>query len=168
MILFSPVKKVAYQIKQTRIGQMTNYDKLFLEVYTDGSVSPEDAIAYSAKILKEQLSVFINFDESSADVEKSQQDNRKEVNPILFKSIDELELPVRAGNCLKTVGIGWVGELVQKQESEMLKLKNFGRKSLEDIRVVLDTHGLDFGMKIDNFDALRQEWMQKKDEDDEA
>ena len=165
---FSPVKKVAYRVEQARVGQMTNYDKLFLEVYTDGSVSPEDAIAYSAKILKEQLSVFINFDESSADVEKSQQDNRKEVNPILFKSIDELELPVRAGNCLKTVGIGWVGELVQKQESEMLKLKNFGRKSLEDIRVVLDTHGLDFGMKIDNFDALRQEWMQKKDEDDEA
>lgn len=165
---FSPVKKVAYRVEQARVGQMTNYDKLFLEVYTDGSVSPEDAIAYSAKILKEQLSVFINFDESSADVEKSQQDNRKEVNPILFKSIDDLELPVRAGNCLKTVGIGWVGELVQKQESEMLKLKNFGRKSLEDIRVVLDTHGLDFGMKIDNFDALRQEWMQKKDEDDEA
>ena len=82
--------------------------------------------------------------------------------------LDDLELPVRAGNCLKTVGIGWVEELIQKQESEMLKLKNFGRKSLEDIWVVLDTHGLDFGMKIDNFDALRQEWMQKKDEDDEA
>ncbi len=165
---FSPVKKVAYRVEQARVGQMTNYDKLFLEVYTDGSVSPEDAIAYSAKILKEQLSVFINFDESSADVEKNQQDNRKEINPILFKSIDDLELPVRAGNCLKAVGISWVGELVQKQESEMLKLKNFGRKSLEDIQSVLDTHGLDFGMKIDNFDALRQEWMKKKDEEDEA
>lgn len=165
---FSPVKKVAYRVEPARVGQMTNYDKLVLEVYTDGSVSPEDAIAYSAKILKEQLSVFINFDEDSADVEKQQQDSSKDVNPLLFKSIDDLELPVRAANCLKGEGIAWVGELVQYQESEIMKMKNFGRKSLEDIREVLGNLGLDFGMKIDNFDALRQEWIKKKDEDDEA
>ena len=160
---FSPIRKVAYSVEQARVGQMTNYDKLIMEVWTDGSVSPDDALAYSAKILKEQLTVFINFDESSADIEKSKskpQDN-------LFKNIEDLELPVRASNCLKSAGIHIVGELVQKTEADLLKTKNFGRKSLEDIRRVLESMGLDFGIRVDNFDEMYQDWL-KRNEEDEA
>jgi DNA-directed RNA polymerase subunit alpha len=163
---FSPIRKVAYRVEQARVGQMTNYDKLILEVWTDGSVRPDDAIAYSAKILKEQLSVFINFDEGTADVEQQKSTTRNEVNPNLFKSIEDLELPVRASNCLKSAGIHLVGELVQKTENDMLKTKNFGRKSLEDIRRVLTSLDLDFGMKIDNFDEQYQDWVKRKEEDE--
>lgn len=163
---FSPIRKVAYRVEQARVGQMTNYDKLILEVWSDGSVRPDDAIAYSAKILKEQLSVFINFDEGSADVEQTKSTTRNEVNPNLFKSIEDLELPVRASNCLKSAGIHLVGELVQKTENDMLKTKNFGRKSLEDIRRVLTSLDLDFGMKVDNFDEQYQDWVKRKEEDE--
>lgn len=164
---FAPVRKVAYNIEQARVGQMTNYDKLLLEVWTDGSVSPEDAVAYSAKILKEQLTVFINFDEDSSDEEKSAQPVSHDDNPNLFKNIDELELSVRATNCLKSANIKLVGELVQKTENEMLKTKNFGRKSLEEIRRVLENMGLEFGMHIEGFDEKYAEW-QKRNESDEA
>ena len=139
---FSPVRKVAYTVEQARVGQMTNYDKLILEVWTDGSVLPEDAIAYSAKIIKDQISVFIS-------------DN-------LFKGIDELELSVRATNCLRSANIATVGELVQRPEAEMLKTKNFGKKSLDEIKAVLESMGLDFGMKIDNFEKKYQEWKRKQ------
>lgn len=163
---FSPVKKVAYAIEQARVGQMTNYDRLIMEIWTDGSVTPDDALAYSAKILKDQLTVFINFDEQSSDDEHAQQLANFEDNPNLFKDIDELELSVRATNCLKSANIKYVGELVQKTENDMLKTKNFGRKSLEEIRRVLENMGLGFGMHIDGFEEKLGEWLKRKDSDE--
>jgi len=163
---FSSVQKVAYHVEQARVGQMTNYDKLIMEIWTDGSVTPDDALAYSAKILKDQLNVFINFDETTADIERQNVSATQEINPNLFKSIEDLELPVRASNCLKSAGIHLVGELVQKTENEMLKTKNFGRKSLEDIRRVLESMGLEFGMKNDNFEEKYQEWLKRSEEDE--
>jgi DNA-directed RNA polymerase subunit alpha len=162
---YSPVKKVAYSVEQARVGQMTNYDKLILEVWTDGSVTPEDACAYSAKILKDQLSVFINFDESSSETHE-EEDDSIDLNPNLFKSIDELELSVRATNCLKAANIQLVGELVQRTEQTMLKTKNFGRKSLDEIRRVLDSMTLKFGMSIEDFDKKYQEWLKRKEKNE--
>ena len=122
---FSPVRKVAYSVEQARVGQMTNYDRLILEVWTDGSLTPEDAVAYSAKIIKDQITVFINFDEHvSGDMHLGSHDNG-ELNEHLFKSIDDLELSVRATNCLRSANIATVGELVQRTEADMLKTKNF-------------------------------------------
>jgi len=163
---FSPVKKVAYTVDQARVGQMTNYDKLILDVWTDGSVSPDDAISYSAKILKDQLTVFINFNEEESEAEGSRRHDDTELNPNLFKSIDELELSVRATNCLKSANISLVGELMQRSENEMLKTKNFGKKSLEEIRRVLEDMGLEFGMRIDNFEQKYQEWVKRKQVDE--
>jgi DNA-directed RNA polymerase, alpha subunit, bacterial and chloroplast-type len=159
---FSPVRKVAYMVEQARVGQMTNYDKLLLEVWTDGSLSPEDAVAYSAKILKDQLSVFINFDEQSSDKKKSA-DLDMDLNPNLLKSIDELELSVRATNCLKAANIAYVGELVQRTEAAMLKTKNFGRKSLDEIRRVLESMDLRFGMTDEVVEKKFQELLKRKE-----
>ena len=159
---FSPVRKVAYSVDQARVGQMTNYDKLILEVSTDGSVTPEDAIAYSAKILKDQLSVFINFDERIASEIQGTNSGAADLNENLFKSIDDLELSVRATNCLKSANIALVGEIVQRHESEMLKTKNFGKKSLDEIKRVLSELNLDFGMKVDAFEKKYQEWKRKQ------
>ncbi len=159
---FSPVRKVAYTVEQARVGQMTNYDRLLLEVWTDGSLTPEDAIAYSAKIIKDQISVFINFDERVSGDMRNGSGESGEVNEHLFKSIDDLELSVRATNCLRSANIGLVGELVQRTEAEMLKTKNFGRKSLDEIKGVLLGMGLDFGMKVDSFDKKYQEWKTKQ------
>lgn len=159
---FSPVRKVAYAVEQARVGQMTNYDKLILEVWTDGSVSPEDAVAYSAKIIKDQISVFINFDEHISDEGGLCSTDSGEFNENLFKSIDDLELSVRATNCLRGANIALVGELVQRSENEMLKTKNFGKKSLDEIKNVLLDMGLDFGMKVDSFDKKYQEWKRKQ------
>ena len=159
---FSPVRKVAYSVEQARVGQMTNYDKLILEVWTDGSVSPEDAVAYSAKIIKDQISVFINFDEQVSDESGLGTSDSGECNENLFKSIDELELSVRATNCLRSANVALVGELVQRSENEMLKTKNFGKKSLDEIKNVLLEMGLDFGMKVDSFDKKYQEWKRKQ------
>lgn len=158
---FAPVRKVAYTVEQARVGQMTDYDKLILQVWTDGSVTPDDAIAYSAKILKEQLAVFINFDEHIEGEQQAGGGGSSDWNENLFKSIDELELSVRATNCLKSANIAYVGELVQKAEADMLKTKNFGRKSLDEIRRVLSDMHLDFGMKLDGFDKKLQEWKRK-------
>ncbi|MEG2173028.1 MAG: DNA-directed RNA polymerase subunit alpha [Desulfovibrionaceae bacterium] len=159
---YSPVRKVAYTVEEARVGQMTNYDKLIIEVWTDGSVSPEDAIAYSAKIIKDQISVFINFDERiSGDAALGSADCG-EINDALFKGIDELELSVRATNCLRSANISLVGELVQRSENEMLKTKNFGRKSLDEIKQVLIDMGLDFSIKVDSFDKKYQEWKRKQ------
>ncbi len=163
---YSPVKKVAYAIEQARVGQMTNYDKLVLEVWTDGSVSPEDAVAYSAKILKDQLTVFINFDEQTSDEEHGSSSSSDNLNPNLFKGIDELELSVRATNCLKSANIRTVGELVQRTESEMLKTKNFGRKSLDEIRRILSDLGLEFGMTVDSFQEHYEDWLKRKESDE--
>lgn len=159
---YSPVRKVAYTVEQARVGQMTNYDKLVLEVWTDGSVTPEDAIAYSAKILKDQLSVFINFDERISGEAQGSSASSSDLNENLFKSIDELELSVRATNCLRSANISLVGEIVQRQESEMLKTKNFGKKSLDEIKRVLGDMNLDFGMKVDNFEKKYQDWKRKQ------
>ena len=159
---YSPVRKVAYVVEQARVGQMTNYDKLILEIWTDGSVRPEDALAYSAKIIKEQISVFINFDDVMSGESGSGGSGNTELNDNLFKSIDELELSVRATNCLRSANIATVGDLVQRAEADMLKTKNFGKKSLDEIRALLTQMGLDFGMKIDGFDKKYQEWKRKQ------
>ena len=159
---FSPVRKVAYTVEQARVGQMTNFDRLLLEVWTDGSITPEDAIAYSAKIIKDQISVFINFDERVSGDAQHGNGESGELNEHLFKNIDDLELSVRATNCLRSANISLVGELVQRTEAEMLKTKNFGRKSLDEIKGVLVDMGLDFGMKVDSFDKKYQEWKRKR------
>jgi len=146
---FSPVKKVSYTVTHARVGQITDYDRLILEVWTDGSVLPEDAVAYAAKILKEQLDIFINFEEVEETREPEQVPETELINENLFKSVDELELSVRSANCLKNAGIHLIGELVQKTEAEMLKTRNFGRKSLNEIKEILSEMGLSLGMKID-------------------
>ncbi|MBP6915312.1 MAG: DNA-directed RNA polymerase subunit alpha [Smithellaceae bacterium] len=148
--IFSPIKKVNYIVSHARVGQITDYDKLVLEVWTDGSVKPEDAIAYSAKILKKQLDVFINFEEVEEEVEPVVEDEKGDINKILSRSVEDLELSVRSANCLKNAGINTIGELVQKTEAEMLKTKNFGRKSLSEIKDILSEYGLTFGMNLDS------------------
>ncbi len=148
--IFSPIKKVNYIVSHARVGQITDYDKLVLEVWTDGSVKPEDAIAYSAKILKKQLDVFINFEEVEEEVEPVVEDAKGDINKILSRSVEDLELSVRSANCLKNAGINTIGELVQKTEAEMLKTKNFGRKSLSEIKDILSEYGLTFGMNLDS------------------
>ena len=150
--LFSPILKVNHSVANARVGQRTDYDKLTLEVWTDGSVKPDDAIAYSAKILKEQLNIFINFDESSVEPEKEESEETEgKLNENLVRGVDELELSVRSANCLKNADIRYIGELVQKSEGEMLKTKNFGRKSLNEIKEILTEMGLGFGMQISNW-----------------
>lgn len=162
---FSPVRKVAYTVESARVGNMTNYDRLVLDVWTDGSITPEDAVAYSAKIIKDQISVFIHFDEMVSGEMGHGGHDSSELNEHLFKSIDDLELSVRATNCLRSANISTVGELVQKTESDMLRTKNFGRKSLDEIKSVLLKMGLDFGMKDEAFEKKFQEWKRKqKDE----
>jgi DNA-directed RNA polymerase subunit alpha len=150
---FSPVRKVNYTVTQSRVGQRTDYDKLSLEVWTDGSVLPEDAVALGSKILKDQLSVFLNFVEEPEPVETAKQEEKPEFNPNLYRSVDELELSVRSANCLQNANIKHIYELVQKTEAEMLKTKNFGRKSLNEIKDILSEMGLSLGMKLDGFVA---------------
>lgn len=147
---FSPITKVNYVVTQARVGQITDYDKLTLEVHTNGAVRPEDAVAFSAKILKEQLSLFINFPEEP-EPEKIEISEEPSLNDNLFRTVDELELSVRSANCLKNADIKYIGELVQKSESEMLKTKNFGRKSLNEIKEMLAEMGLSLGMGLDGF-----------------
>lgn len=147
--IFSPIKKVNYIVSHARVGQITDYDKLVLEVWTDGSLNPEDAIAYSAKILKQQLDVFINFEEVDEEVPQVVADEKGNANEVLLRSVEDLELSVRSANCLKNAGINTIGELVQKTEAEMLKTKNFGRKSLSEIKDILNEYCLTFGMKLD-------------------
>jgi DNA-directed RNA polymerase subunit alpha len=147
--IFSPIKKVNYVVSHARVGQIADYDKLVLEVWTDGSVKPEDAIAYSAKILKQQLDVFINFEEIEEEIQPEKEDEKGDVNKVLLRSVEDLELSVRSANCLKNAGINTIGELVQKTEAEMLKTKNFGRKSLSEIKDILGEYGLAFGMGLD-------------------
>lgn len=148
--IFSPIKKVNYVVSHARVGQIADYDKLVLEVWTDGSVKPEDAIAYSAKIMKQQLDVFINFEEVEEEIIQEKEDEQEGVNKVLSRSVEDLELSVRSANCLKNAGINTIGELVQKTEAEMLKTKNFGRKSLSEIKDILGEYGLGFGMDIDS------------------
>ncbi len=149
--LFSPVRKVNYQVTNARVGQVTDYDRLSLEVWTDGSVSPQDAVAYAAKIIKEQLTVFINFDETEEPAPVETPKEEAKLNENLFRSVDELELSVRSANCLQQANIRTIGDLVQRTEAEMLKTKNFGRKSLKEIKEILAEMGLSLGMKLENW-----------------
>ncbi len=148
--LFSPIHKVNYRVTNARVGQRTDYDRLVLEIWTDGSVRPDDAVAFAAKILKEQLSIFINREEieEATTAEPSEEDK---LNEYLWRSVDELELSVRSANCLQNANIHYIGDLVQKTEAEMLKTKNFGRKSLKEIKEILAQMGLSLGMKIPNW-----------------
>jgi DNA-directed RNA polymerase subunit alpha len=148
--IFSPIRKVSYTVTQARVAQITDYDKLTLEIWSDGSVKPEDALAYAAKILKDQLTIFINFEEE-AETQEEEVRMEPSFNENLFRSVDELELSVRSANCLKNADIRYIGELVQRTEQEMLKTKNFGRKSLNEIKEILSEMGLSLGMKIENF-----------------
>ncbi|MBC8318559.1 MAG: DNA-directed RNA polymerase subunit alpha [Desulfobulbaceae bacterium] len=151
--IFTPIKKVISVVSQARVGQQTDYDKLTMEIFTDGSVRPEDALAFAAKILKEQMTVFINFneDEVEPDIPVEVQAETEPTNPGLHKSVEDLELSVRSANCLRNANIHHIGELVQKTEAEMLKTKNFGRKSLNEIKALLSEMELSLGMKLDNW-----------------
>ncbi|MBI2891977.1 MAG: DNA-directed RNA polymerase subunit alpha [Deltaproteobacteria bacterium] len=160
--LFSPIRKVNYTVTNARVGQITDFDKLTLEVWTNGSVRPEDAVAYAAKILKEQLTIFINFEEEDETAAAGLFHQEEAINENLFRSVDELELSVRSANCLQNANIQLIGELVQKTEAEMLKTKNFGRKSLKEIKEILTEMGLMLGMKIDNWPQLLERWRQQQ------
>ena len=151
--VFSPIKRVDYVVGNARVGQKTDYDKLTLEVWTDGSILPEDAVAYAAKILKEQLTIFINFDEEikPESEKKSDELQKPKFNENLYRSVEELELSVRSANCLKNAGILKIYQLVTKTEAEMLKTKNFGRKSLSEIKEVLSEMGLSLDMQLEEF-----------------
>jgi DNA-directed RNA polymerase subunit alpha len=162
--LFSPVKKVSYKVEPTREGQVLDYDKLTLNVETDGSVTPEDAIAYAARILQDQLQVFVNFDEPEAATRADEEDDL-EFNPLLLKKVDELELSVRSANCLKNDNIVYIGDLIQKTEAEMLRTPNFGRKSLNEIKEVLTAMGLHLGMDVVDWPPDNIEELAKKFED---
>jgi DNA-directed RNA polymerase subunit alpha len=150
--LFSPIRKVNFQVTNARVGQQTDYDRLTLEVWTNGAVKPEDAVAFAAKILKDQLSIFINFEEGSEPAHDAHvSEEQAKLNENLWKSVDELELSVRSANCLQNANIRYIGELVQRTESEMLKTKNFGRKSLKEIKEILSEMGLSLGMKLEGW-----------------
>ncbi len=152
--VFSPIRRVNYTVTPARVGRETDFDRLNVELWTDGAIEPTDAIAFAAKILKEQLTIFINFEEQ-AETPALHVDEPEPLNPNLFKSVDELELSVRSANCLQNANIRFIGELVQKTEAEMLKTKNFGRKSLNEIKDTLSSLGLSLGMTIDNLPARK-------------
>ncbi|MCJ7640615.1 MAG: DNA-directed RNA polymerase subunit alpha [Desulfobacterales bacterium] len=151
--IFSPIRKVNYAVTNARVGQITDYDKLTIEVWTDGSLHPEEAVAHAAKILKEQLSIFITFEEEEEveGVKEVEVEDNEVLNENLFRSVDELELSVRSANCLKHANIKLIGDLVQKTEAEILATKNFGRKSLNEIKEILTDMGLSLGMKLESW-----------------
>jgi DNA-directed RNA polymerase subunit alpha len=152
--IFTPVKQIQYTVSQARVGHQTDFDKLTLEIETDGSVKPDNALAYAAKILKEQMTIFINFDEETAEPEVIAGDNEDAVeNEFLNQPVEDLELSVRSANCLKNADINFIGELCQKTDQEMLKTKNFGRKSLNEIKALLAERNLTLGLKFDNWVA---------------
>jgi len=154
--VFSPIQKVNSYVANARIGQRTDYDRLVLEVWSDGSVKPEDAVSHAARILQDQLSVFIHFEEEPHYPEARKDSAALPINENLFRSVDELEFSVRSQNCLQSADIKYMGELVQKTEQEMLKTKNFGRKSLNEIKEILREMGLELGMKLDYFPSREE------------
>jgi DNA-directed RNA polymerase subunit alpha len=162
--LFSPVKKVSYKVENTREGQILDYDKLTMQVQTDGSITAESAVAYAARILQDQLQVFINFEEPT---ERVADESKPDLafNPVLLKKVDELELSVRSGNCLKNDNIVYIGDLIQKTEGEMLRTPNFGRKSLNEIKAVLAEMGLHLGMEVAGWPPENIEELAKRYED---
>jgi DNA-directed RNA polymerase subunit alpha len=173
--LYSPVRQVAYKVENTRVGQELDYDKLTLTIETDGTVNPEDALGYAARILQDQLQLFVHFDESqvrmtapsmigqpTAAMPVETQTDTNQLNRYLLKKVDELELSVRSANCLKNDNIIYIGDLVQKTEAEMLRTPNFGRKSLNEIKEVLASMGLRLGMDIPGWPPENIEEMAKK------
>ncbi len=164
--VYSPVRRVSYKVTDARVGQNTDYDKLSLDVETNGVVKPEDALAFAARILQDQVRLFINFEEVVSEQPRKQAEDKPAINPNLLMKVDELELSVRSANCLKNENMVYIGDLVQKSESEMLKTPNFGRKSLNEIKEVLSQMGLGLGMKLDNWppeniEELAQEMRQQ-------
>jgi len=159
--LYSPVKKVSYKVENTREGQVLDYDKLTMEIETDGTVTPEDAVAFAARILQDQLAIFISFEEPE-EVVKDEEDSEPEINRQLLRKVDELELSVRSANCLKNDNIVYIGDLVQKTEAEMLRTPNFGRKSLNEIKEVLVNMGLRLGMELPAWPPENIEELAKK------
>ena len=162
--LFSPVKKVSYKVENTREGQILDYDKLTLSIETNGAVSPEDALAYAARILQDQLNVFVNFEEPKRETAHEAIPDLA-FNPAFLKKVDELELSVRSANCLKNDNIVYIGDLVQKTEAEMLRTPNFGRKSLNEIKEVLVQMGLHLGMEVPGWPPENIEELAKRFED---
>lgn len=156
--IYSPIVKVVYNVTNARVGQITDYDKLTIEIWTNGGVKPDDALAFAAKIIKDQLSIFINFEEEQETTLRGEsQPDLRSINANLLKSVDELELSVRSANCLKNANIRNIAELVQKTEQEMLHTKNFGRKSLNEIKDLLHEMGLSFGMKLDGYNLKKED-----------
>ena len=162
--LYSPVKRVAYRVEDTREGQVLDYDKLLIDIETNGAVTPEDAIAVAARILQDQFQVFVNFDDPEDSI---REDSKPELdfNPALLRKVDELELSVRSANCLKNDNIVYIGDLIQKSEAEMLRTPNFGRKSLNEIKEVLAAMGLHLGMDAPNWPPENIEELAKKYDD---
>ena len=163
--IFSPITKVNFTVTNARVGQRTDYDRLTLEVHTDGSVRPEDAVGYAARILQQQVAIFVNFEEEPS--ARSEEHVEVPHNENLYRPVDDLELSVRSANCLQNADIKYIGELVQKTEQEMLKTKNFGRKSLNEIKEFLQEMGLSLGMKLENFpsrDELDKRRLQREKE----
>ena len=166
--IFSPVRKVRYSVEPTRVGQRSDYDKLVLEVFTDGTVKPEDALAEAAKIAKDHFAIFVNFDEGEAGVDDENDEVEERVRQILNTPVEELELSVRSSNCLKNANIKTIGDLTRKTEDDIAKTRNFGKKSLQEIKDKLKEWNLGLGMT--DYSALRNylKLSMKKEESDEA
>jgi DNA-directed RNA polymerase subunit alpha len=162
--LFSPIEKVVYTVEKTRVGQSTDFDSLVMELWSNGSISPEDAVAHAAKIVKDHMQVFINFDEEPEQVQPQVDEKKLKMITNLSKSVEELELSVRSYNCLKNANIQTISELVQKGDGEMLKTRNFGRKSLNEIKEILEEMGLHLGMKLEEDDIKQITAARKKKE----
>ncbi len=162
--IYSPVRKVSYEVQPTREGQVLDYDKLTLRIETDGTLTPEDALAFAARIIQDQLSIFVNFDEPEQ-VRRQDEDDGMTINPQYLRKVEELELSVRSANCLKNDNIVYIGDLVQKTESEMLRTPNFGRKSLNEIKEVLSGMGLHLGMDVEEWPPENIEDLSKRFED---
>ncbi|MEL6473497.1 MAG: DNA-directed RNA polymerase subunit alpha [Pseudomonadota bacterium] len=163
--IYSPVRRVGYTVEDTREGTVLDYDKLNLTVDTDGSINPEDAVAYAARIIQDQLQLFITFDEPTIETQGSTEEADLGFNPMLLKKVDELELSVRSANCLKNDNIVYIGDLIQKSEAEMLRTPNFGRKSLNEIKEVLAGMGLHLGMEVPDWPPEDIEGLAKKYDD---
>ena len=163
---FSPIEKITFHVEDTRVGQSTDYDSLVMELWTNGGITPEDAVAHAAKIVKDHMQIFINFDEEPEPVQPQVDEKKQKVLANMAKCVEELELSVRSYNCLKNANIQTIAELVQKTDGEMLKTRNFGRKSLNEIKEILEDMGLHLGMKVDEEDLKQISQAQKKKEID--
>ena len=163
---FSPVEKITYNIENTRVGQSTDYDSLVMELWTNGGITPEDAVAHAAKIVKDHMQIFINFDEEPEPVQPQIDEKKQKILTNMAKCVEELELSVRSYNCLKNANIQTIAELVQKTDGEMLRTRNFGRKSLNEIKEILEDMGLHLGMKVEEDDLKQILQAQKKKEID--